>query len=77
MDADGPAAELPAVEHQVVLERPRPAGRISGRRRGRIADAVVEQRLVLGHDAAERVVRRVPAPVLLVPLVHREAVTQT
>ena len=55
------------------IARARPAGS-SGDGSSRSPDAVVEQRLVLGHDAAERVVGRVPAAVLGVPLVHREAV---
>ena len=74
MDPDRAATELPAVEREVVLERPGAAGRVVGRRLGRVAGRGHEQRLVLGDDAAERVVGRVPAPVLLVPLVHREAV---
>ena len=74
MDPDRAAAELPAVEREVVLERAGPAGRVLGRRLRRVAGGRHEQRLVLGHDAAERVVGRVPAAVLLVPLVHREAV---
>ena len=74
-DPDRAAAQLPAVERDVVLHRARPPGRIA-RATGspRSPDAVVEQRLVLRHDAAERVVGRVPAAALLVPLVHREAV---
>ena len=74
VDPDRAAAELPAVEREVVLERPRPAGRVLGRRVGGIAGGGHEQRLVLGQDAAERVVGGVPATVLGVPLVHREAV---
>ena len=49
MDPDGAAAELPAVEREVVLERPGAAGRIVGRRSAGSPEAVVEQRLVLGH----------------------------
>ena len=74
VDPDRAAAELPAVEREVVLERPGAAGRILGRRPVGVARRGHEQRLVLGQDAAERVVGRVPAPVLGVPLVHREAV---
>ena len=69
----GPAAQLPAVEREVVLERSRAAGGVVRRRAGRVAGAGHEQLFVLGEDAAERVVRGVPAPELLVPLVHREA----
>ena len=50
MDPDGAAAELPAVEGEVVLQRPRPTGRVVGRRLepGRRSGRD-EQRLVLGH----------------------------
>ena len=74
VDPDRAAAELPAVEREVVLERPGAAGRVLGRRPVGIARRGHEQGLVLGQDAAERVVGRVPAPDLGVPLVHREAV---
>ena len=74
VDPDRAAAELPAVEREVVLERPRPAGRVLRRRVGGIAGGGHEELLVLGQDAAERVVGGVPATVLRVPLVHREAV---
>ena len=74
VDPDRAAAELPAVEREVVLERPGAAGRVLGRRPIGIAGCGHQQRLVLGQDAAERVVGRVPATELGVPLVHREAV---
>ena len=61
VDPDRPATELPAVEREVVLERPRAAGRVRGRRLRRIAGCRHQQLLVLGQDAAERVVGRVPA----------------
>ena len=74
MDPDRPAAELPAVERQVVLHRPGPAGGVVPGGAVRVAGRGHEERLVLGHDAGERVVGRVPAVAVLVPLVHREAV---
>ena len=73
-DPDRAAAELPAVQRDVVLERPGPPGRVVGRRVERVARRGHEERLVVGQHAAERVVGRVPAAVLRVPLVHREAV---
>ena len=74
MDPDRAAAELPAVEREVVLHRPGPAGRILPGGPVRVARRRHEERLVLGDDARERVVGRVPAAPVLVPLVHREAV---
>jgi len=74
VDADGAAAELPAVEGEVVLHRPGPAGRIRVRRPVRVAGGGHQERLIVGQDAGERVVGGVPAVALLVPLVHREAV---
>ena len=74
MDPDRAATELPAVEREVVLERPGVPRRIIRRRLRRVARRGHEQRLVLGQDARERVVGGVPAADLGVPLVHREAV---
>ena len=74
MDPDGATTELPAVEDDVVLHRPGPAGRILRRGLRGVAGRRHQERLVLGDDAAERVVGRVPAAVVRVPLVHREAV---
>ena len=51
VDPDRPATELPAVEREVVLERPGTAGRVVRRRLRRIARRRHEQRLVLGQDA--------------------------
>ena len=48
-DPDRAAAELPAVQRDVVLERPGPAGGIVGRRVERVARRGHEERLVLGH----------------------------
>ena len=74
MDPDRSAAELPAVDGQVVLEGARAPGRIVGRRPRRVARRGHEQGLVLGDDAAERVWVASQRFDLLVPLVHREAV---
>src|SRR5439155_14159533 len=60
-DANGAAAELPAVEDDVVLHRPRAAGRVARRGPVWIARRGDQQRLVLGQHARERVVRGVPA----------------
>ena len=73
VDPDGAAAELPAVERQVVLERPGTAGGVVRRRPVRVAGRGDQQGLVLGQDPGERVVGGVPATDLRVPLVHREA----
>src|SRR4051812_17271372 len=67
VDPDGPAAELPAVEGQVVLGRPGSPGRVLARTHRKIARNGRQQRLVLGDDAAERVVGRVPSLVLRIP----------
>src|SRR3954451_9089532 len=74
VDPDGAAAELPAIEHDAVLERAGAAGRVARVRSAEIAGGRREEPLVFGEHAAERVVRCVPAAVLRVPLVHREAV---
>src|SRR5207247_4584375 len=73
VDADRSAAELPAVEGDVVLESTGPAGRVVWCRLGEVAGCRRQELLVLGEHAAERVVGRGPTLVLDVPLVHREA----
>ena len=57
-----------------MLEGERLPGGVGRVRLRWIARGRDEQLLVLGHDAAEGVVGGVPAAVLAVPLVHREAV---
>ena len=63
-DPDRAAAELPAVEHDVVLHRMGAPGRVVGRPVVEAAGDGRQERLLLGNDAAERVVRRVPARLL-------------
>ena len=72
MRIEPPPSSQPLSARSYWSARARPAG-IVRRGAGRVAGARHEQRLVLGEDAAERVVGGVPAPELLVPLVHREA----
>ena len=62
MDPDRAAAELPAVEGHVVLEGASAARRVLRRRVRRVARGGHEERFILRQDAAERVVRGVPAP---------------
>ena len=68
-----PPSSQPLSARSYWSARARPAGSV-GRRLRRIAGCRHQQLLVLGQDAAERVVGRVPAAGLGVPLVHREAV---
>ena len=73
MRTEPPPSSQPLRTRSYCIARARPAGS-SGDGLAGSPDAVDEQRLVLGQDAAERVVGGVPALVLGVPLVHREAV---
>ena len=73
MRTEPPPSSQPLRAMSYCIARARPAGS-SGAGFERSPEVVVRQRLVLGQDAAERVVGRVPASVLGVPLVHREAV---
>src|SRR5262249_41389280 len=72
-DADGPAPELPAVEDDVVLQGTSLSRWVARRGPIRIAGRGHEERLILGQHPRERVVGGVPALVLRIPFVHREA----
>ena len=70
VDPDRATAEFPAIQRDVVLHRPGLARRIRMGRLVRVTRCSYEQLLVFGHHAAERVVGRVPAPQIGLPLVH-------
>ena len=72
MRIEPPPSSQPLSARSYWSARARPAGS-SGDGRAGSPELVDEQRLVLGEDAAERVVGGVPPAELLVPLVHREA----
>ena len=73
MRTEPPPSSQPLSAMSYCSARAWPAGS-SGDGVGRVARRRHEQVLVLRHDAAEGVVGGVPAPVVGVPLVHREAV---
>ena len=74
MNAHRAAAELPAVQHHVVLLCERAAGWVASRTLTEISRRCSEEIKMLGNWGAKRVVRCIPATRLRLPLIHREAV---